>query len=69
MHAHRYSVGQSVRMRHQYGAYRTEGEVYQILATLPEKDNSPQYRIRSDVEKHERVVTEDGLEGVDPATT
>ncbi len=37
-------------------------ESYRITATLPESGNSPQYRIRNDQERHERVITEDRLE-------
>jgi len=37
-------------------------EIFQITATLPPIDNSPQYRIRNDDEKHERVTTQDKLE-------
>jgi hypothetical protein len=65
MSEHRYAVGQSVRMKRHFGVYRTDDALYQITGRLPEKDNSPQYRVRSESERHDRVVTEDGLEGVE----
>ena len=40
-------------------------EVFRITATLPARDNSPQYRMRNDEERHERVTTEDNLEEVE----
>jgi hypothetical protein len=40
-------------------------EIYRITGKLPDKDNSPQYRIRNDDERHERVTTEDSLEDIE----
>jgi hypothetical protein len=37
-------------------------EIYRITGLLPARDDSLQYRIRSDEERHERVVREDELE-------
>ena len=55
-----FDIGQAVRLK---GDFRTStAEVYHVTGTLPPKENSPQYRIRSDTEPHERVVTEDRLE-------
>ncbi|MBZ9867673.1 hypothetical protein LB515_20050 [Mesorhizobium sp. CA15] len=55
-----FDIGQAVRLK---GDFRTlTAEVYHVTGTLPPKENSPQYRIRSDTEPHERVVTEDRLE-------
>ena len=56
-----FDIGQAVRLKGGFGAPRTE-EIYRITRALPPKGNSPQYRIRSDGEPHERVVTEDSLE-------
>jgi len=62
MTAHRFIVGQSVRLRTKFGLSPATAEVYRITGRLPERNNSPQYRIRSDAERHERVATEDDLE-------
>ena len=55
---HRFAVGELVQMGSLLGQVRT----YRITATLPERGDSPQYRIRNDEERHERVVTQDLLE-------
>lgn len=58
MTVHRLAIGQSVRLKGRFGSTET----FQIIATLPERGTAPQYRIRSDNEKHERVAQEDNLE-------
>ncbi|WP_192254367.1 hypothetical protein [Mesorhizobium silamurunense] len=60
-----FDVGQAVRLKGSFGGASKVGEIYRITGTLPPKGNSPQYRIRSEGEPHERVVTEDNLELVD----
>ena len=62
---HSFSIGQIVRMKGRVGLPPSTAEFYRITAMLPARDNSLQYRIRSDDERHERVATEDSLEAVD----
>lgn len=65
MTAHRFTVGQTVRMNNRFGLSPATAETYRITAILPvREDNSPQYRIRNDDERHERVATEDSLEEI-----
>ena len=60
---HRFAIGQKVRMKGGSGYTSVNaGDVYQITAKLPPSDGSPQYRIRNDDERHERVCTQDLLE-------
>jgi hypothetical protein len=59
-----FDIGQAVRMRGGFGAGRKTDEIYHVTGTLPTNGTSPQYRIRSDGEPHERVVTEDSLERI-----
>ncbi len=59
---HRFSVGQKVRMKSTVGLSLRDETIFRILATLPVRDGSPQYRIRSEGETYERVTTEDNLE-------
>jgi hypothetical protein len=62
---HLFAVGQTVRLRSNFGMHPTRNmEIYRITRTMPPKAGSPQYRIRSDDEQHERVTTEDNLEPV-----
>jgi hypothetical protein len=62
--AHRFAIGQSVWLKNRLGMSPRTAETYRITGTLPAMDNSPQYRIRNDDERHERVATEDSLEEI-----
>jgi hypothetical protein len=62
---HRFAIGQTVRLQSSFGMSVRTAELYRVTGTLPSRDNSPQYRIRSDQERHERVTTEDSLEEVE----
>ena len=60
MASHFFAVGQNVRLK----TSRTQPgskDVYTITAVLPVLGTLPQYRIRSETERHERVTTEDQL--------
>ena len=59
---HLFAVGQTVRLRSGFGK---TAEIYRITGTMPPRENSPQYRIRNDAERHERVTTQDSLEPAD----
>ncbi|MEO5322900.1 hypothetical protein PV773_06205 [Mesorhizobium sp. CC13] len=59
---HLFAVGQAVHLRGNFGTFPKTSEVYYITGTLPPRGDSPQYRIRSDGERHERVTTQDSLE-------
>jgi hypothetical protein len=58
---HLYAVGEMVRLKGGFGISADAGSVYRITGTLPARGDSPQYRIRSDDERHERVATQDTL--------
>lgn len=66
--SHLYAVGQSVRLKGGFGRPAQATDLYVITATLPPRGDSPQYRIRNDEERHERVTTQDSLEPVDSST-
>lgn len=59
-----FDIGQSVRLKGGFGAAQKTDEIFSVTLTLPPRGNSPQYRIHSEAEPHERVVTEDRLERV-----
>jgi hypothetical protein len=65
---HRFAIGQTVRLKG-FGTFPKNVDVYRITGTLPPREDSPQYRIRNDDERYERVTTEDRLEpvGMTPA--
>lgn len=60
--SHRFEIGQIVLMKSRRDLQTKAAERFHIKGTLPVKDGSPQYRIRSDEENHDRVTTEDNLE-------
>lgn len=62
---HRFAVGQAVRLKGGFGRPALPRDIYHITGTLPPQGHSPQYRIRNDDERHERVTTQDSLEPVD----
>lgn len=62
--AHRFSIGQTVRLKSRVGLSLKTAEFYRVTGMLPARDNFPQYRIRNDDERHERIATEDSLEPV-----
>lgn len=62
--AHLFAIGQAVRIKGGFGRLVNSGGVYHVTGTLPPAGDSPQYRIRSDNESHERVTTEETLEAV-----
>ena len=59
---HLFLIGQIVRMKSRFGISPRTAEFFRITGTLPPRDNSPQYRIRSGDERHERVATQETLE-------
>jgi len=64
MTAYRFTIGQIVRLKSRMGLAPRTAEFYRITATMPLRDNLPQYRIRNENEQYERVMTEDVLEEV-----
>lgn len=61
---HLFAVGQAVRLKDGFGRPSLPVEIYHITGTLPPRGDSPQYRIRNENERHERVTTQDSLEPV-----
>jgi hypothetical protein len=61
---HIFTIGQTVRLKGSFGTFSKIAEIYHITGTLPPRGGSPQYRIRNDDERHERVTTQDSLEPV-----
>jgi hypothetical protein len=56
---HLFALGQAVQLK---SGVPAGGNVYRITAQLPPIGDSPQYRIRNDTEKFERVATQVNLE-------
>ena len=58
---HAFAIGQAVRLK---GGFLRSGNTFFVTATLPPIGESPQYRIRNETEKFERMATEVDLEPV-----
>lgn len=63
--SHLFTIGQAVRRKGGWGRQASRLDLFRITATLPETGGSPQYRLRNEEERHERVMAEDDLEAVD----
>ena len=61
---HVFRLGQAVRLK---GGVLRSSEVFVITARLPMNGDSPQYRIRTDNERFERMAIESELEAVNPS--
>jgi hypothetical protein len=61
---HLYALGQAVRLKGGFMRRSQCASIYHITGTLPSRGELPQYRIRNDDERHERVATQDNLEPV-----
>ena len=62
MATHRFTIGQAVQFSPDRGTEGATRGRYTITRLLPEAGNTPQYRIKSSADQHERVVREDQLE-------
>lgn len=58
---HLFAIGDAVHMKSGFRQLADEKGVYRVTATMPARDGVPQYRIRNDDERHERVTTQEHL--------
>ena len=58
---HKFQVGQFVALIPRVIRQAAPGN-YEIIRLMPENEAEPRYRIKSDAERHERVVPESELE-------
>ena len=62
MATHKFAVGQTVRFSpDRYQEPATKGGLFKIVRLLPEAGGVLQYRVKSEIGGHERVVQEDQL--------
>ena len=59
---HRFPEGDQVRLNGPKRYTNAASGVYDIIGLLPERDGELQYRIKSDLEGHHRVVRESQIE-------
>jgi hypothetical protein len=61
MAPHQFHIGQTVYLRRSAFTRDAAPGIYEIRAVLPEEDGRRQYKIKSLIEPHERVVSEQEL--------
>src|SRR5262245_13642444 len=61
MSTHKFAVGQAVRFSPDPDQERTARGSFEVVRLLPEAANVFQYRVKSQIAGHERVVREDQL--------
>ena len=61
MSAHKFAVGQTVRFAPDRNQGSTARGQFKVTRLLPESASVLQYRVKSQVDGHERVVREDQL--------
>lgn len=66
MSHHKFTIGTEVRLASRTGIFPSAAETYSITALLPEKDQSPQYRLRDEASGQERVSMESNLQAAHP---
>ena len=62
MSEHKFVVGQSVQFLPNWPLGKSTGGQYSIVRLYPKAGDSPQYRIKSKRDGHERMVQEDRLD-------
>ena len=62
MATHKFAVGQALQFSPGLGEDRSKKGRYKVVRQLPETGNMLQYRIKSDMDGHERIVLEDQIE-------
>lgn len=65
MRSHKFQIGQPVILRSLF-LKRDASDAFRIVGQLPERGGTPQYRIRTQDEPHDRVVNEDQLAAAEP---
>ena len=61
MPPYQYRISQRVRFRYQERMRSSAPGDYKILGYQPNEDDEPRYRIKSDLERHERIARESEL--------
>lgn len=65
---HLYAVGQAVRLKDGSKQRSQAPGIYRITRTLPPQGEFPQYRIRNDDERYERLASQDELEAANASS-
>jgi hypothetical protein len=66
---HLFAIGQAMKLKGGFGQPVLLPGIFRITGLLPASDGQPQYRIRNDEERHERVAMQANIEPVRTAGT
>jgi hypothetical protein len=61
MTEHRFKVGQTIVLQNSLKNRSAAAGSYQVIGYRPEDDGEPSYRIKSELERHERIARESEL--------
>lgn len=61
MSDHKFKIGQTLTFRGSGGPRSAAPGAYQVIELRPEADGEPSYRIKSELERHERIARESEL--------
>lgn len=61
MSQYEFTIGQSIRFRYHERMRSSAPGQYKIVGYQPDEDGEPRYRIKSDLENHERIARETEL--------
>lgn len=59
---HRFAIGQAVKLKGGFGQPVILPGVFRVTGLLPATEGQPQYRVRNDEERHERVAIQANIE-------
>jgi hypothetical protein len=61
MSDHKFKIGQTISFRRTEGPRSAAPGQYQVIGLRPDQDGEPSYRIKSELERHERLARESEL--------
>ena len=61
MSEHKYRVGQTINFKSYQRARAAAPGEYQVVGHRPDEDGEPSYRIKSELERHDRIARESEL--------
>jgi hypothetical protein len=62
MAEHKYKIGEMISFRNYLRDRSAAPGMYEIIGCRPDQDGEPSYRIKSELERHERIARESELD-------
>ena len=61
---HKFKIGQKIGLANFLKSGSVAPGEYQVVGYRPDQDGEPSYRIKSSLERHDRIVRESELKGI-----